>query len=164
MTHYLYRSLVHPTQTWFNELTAGLDFFLVCCIYSAVFLIVAWKTRQPKGWVAPFRELLTPKERFGTFMLNLVKKIPIVSGIMRRKLEKEEIVISKLFDEEFEKSLDSRRANCLPQEGMTNENLKKRIEEWTKKEKALTTTHKISGSIYNEDTDFMEETANFASN
>lgn len=128
LINFLYVLLLKPLHTWFNHITEGIDFFAVCLVYSLVFLFVAWKTYRAKGWIAPFHELLTTKERLGAFGMNLLRSIPVISTIFNKKLAKEESKASKLFDEEFEKSLDSRRANCLPENGMNAENLRRRID------------------------------------
>jgi hypothetical protein len=160
----LYGTLVKPLHLWFNEATEGIDFFALCLVYTLVFLFVAWRTYRAKKWVGPFHELLTFRERVGAFGMKLLRALPIISSVFNKKLAKEESKASKLFDEEFEKSLDARRANCLPENGMNPENLRRRIDEWTKKEYELTRTHKISGSIYYEDEELFEATAAFASN
>lgn len=97
----LYDFLIKPIHLEFNRLTEGRDFFLICLVYSIVFLIVAWRTHRKKGWVAPFRELLTTKEKISIFLFSIVKNLPIVSGLIKKKMEKEEEKVSTLLNSEF---------------------------------------------------------------
>jgi glutamate/tyrosine decarboxylase-like PLP-dependent enzyme len=50
--------------------------------------------------------------------------------------------------EELQKQWDHRKISALPLDGMTEENLRKRIFEWSEKEKALWNTGKVSGAFY----------------
>lgn len=61
--------------------------------------------------------------------------------------------------------MDPKRVEGIPVQGMSSDNLKHRINEWTKKEDALTGTEKISGSIYFAyDESYLEDIRNFSKN
>lgn len=51
--------------------------------------------------MAPFRELLTTKEKISIFLFSIVKNLPIVSGLIKKKMEKEEEKVSTLLNSEF---------------------------------------------------------------
>ena len=68
----------------------------------------------------------------------------------------------KGFIEMLSKHWDEKRANCLPNEGMSEENLKKRINEWKNTERKNTDTGKISGALYTTDYDHYKTINDFA--
>lgn len=60
-------------------------------------------------------------------MIGLIARIPLVKIWWRRKLKKEQAKLSAVFDEEFKKTLDTKKVTGLPVQGMSAENLRHRI-------------------------------------
>ncbi len=69
------------------------------------------------------------KIQISTFFINLF----FVKYFVDKKFSKGLADLEKQLSEDFEKDRDPRKALKLPQEGMSEENIRKRIMEWLKK-------------------------------
>lgn len=88
------------------------------------------------------REWIKDKMYSTLFSTPILKSY--VHNTFQQKLDKEEVTIV----EGLHKHWDHRQVSSLPAEGMTDDNLRKRIYEWAEKEKLIWNTGKISGAFY----------------
>ncbi len=63
---------------------------------------------------------------------------------------------------DLHKHWDHRKVSSLPNEGMTDDNLRKRIFEWVEKEKVIWNTGRVSGAFYVNSEEHMKEMNEFA--